>query len=185
MDKILKNWIFDFIAAAVCTALGILMLPVFELRQSMMEIIFALLLISYVAIFVIRAMRRTTGGTFMVLAFEAVAVTLVAATLILQQFGISLFAVSGVTRTVGILLWIHGASRLMYGYVRAFAGVKHKYSLPLFLAYILLASLGVYMFAAPFISDGTLSLVLCVVLFLLAATFAVLGFAFIPRRSGK
>ncbi len=185
MDKILKNCIFDFVAAAVCLTLGILMLPVFELRQNMMEIIFALLLISYVAIFVIRAMRRTTGGAFMVLAFEAVAITLVAATLILQQFGISLFAISGVTRTVGILLWIHGASQLMYGYIRAFSGVKHKYSLILFLVYILLTSLGVYMFAAPFISDETLSLVLCVTLFLIAATFAVLGFAFIPRKSSK
>lgn len=168
----------------VFLALGILTLPMLGLGQLITEVVFALLLVLYVIFFPIKSMRHAKKSVFAVLVVETVFLTLIAAALILQQFGISPFEVSGVTRTIGILLWVHGAVRLIHTYLTA-ADTQSKYAFLAFLAYIALATLGVYMFAVPFVDDATLTLVLCVVLFLLALTFTVLGFTYSGKKKEK
>ena len=180
MKKIYKSFIFDIIIAVVALALGIVMLPPFGIGQQALNILMALTLAAYLAIYTFDKIRRSKGTTLILTLVEFCIIATIALALVIQQF--SPLRISGVCRIIGAVLWLRGVFSALGMYIVATNAKKQKYGILKFLLCVLLSTVGVYLFAAPIISDLVLTWIICVLFFISALVFAILAFLFSPSR---
>ena len=64
MQKLLKNFIFDFSVSFIALALGIIMLPVFNIGIKIMHIIFAALLVLFMVSYLSGRIQKKRGYAF-------------------------------------------------------------------------------------------------------------------------
>lgn len=183
MKKLYKNFIFDIILAVLALALGIVMLPPFEIGQLALNILLAAALLAYLVIYLFDKVRRARGTIFILLALEFIVICVLILGLFLQQ--LKVFNVSSVCATLGLVLWLRGAVCLISLYLTASVTRKTKYSLPSFLLYLLLVSVGAFTFAKPFVSDLALTWIICIFFFLVFIAFIFLAFLYSPSKKKK
>ena len=180
MAKLLKNYVALFIFSGLLLAFGVITLPPLEL--PVINFILALGLIAYLVLFLFKKLSHARGVMFVVLLVEFVIVSLIAAGLVLQQF--KLINISGVCRTVGLALWLHSLGALIAAYHAAYVRSARRTPPYIFALHLAFVSLGVYMFASPFISD----LIVTWIVSIASLTFGVLALIFaiiFAARSGK
>lgn len=181
MSKLFKNHIALFIFSAILFAFGVLTLPPLEL--PVINFILALCLLAYLALFLFKRLSSSRGVMFVVLLVEFVIISLVAAGLVLQQ--LKIINVSGVCRTVGLALWLHSAGALIAAYHSAYVKNANRTPPYVFAINLGLASIGVYMFAAPFISDELVLWILSITAFVLGISALVFAIIFASKKSKK
>ena len=177
--KLYKNFVFNIIIATLALALAIVMLPPFKIGQTVLNILLAATLLAYIVIYLFDRVRRTKGMLFFLSLAELVIVAVMALGLVLRQF--SIFELSSVCGTVGIVLWLRGIIALVSMYVTS-QNTKIKYSLPMFSLYLFVTSLGMFLYARPFISDLVLTWMICVFFFISALVFAALALLYSPTK---
>lgn len=180
--KLYKNFIFDIIVGVLALALAIAMLPPFQIGQAVLGILLAVTLFAYIVIYLFDRVRRTKGMLFILSLAELVIVGVMALGLVLRQF--SVFELSGVCATVGIVLWLRGIIALISMYVTS-QNTKTKYSLPLFSLYLFITSLGMFLYARPFVSDLVLTWLICVFFFISALVFGALALLYSPTKKKR
>ena len=183
MKKLYKSFIFDIIIAVVALALGIIMLPPFGIGQQALNILMALTLAAYLALYTFDKIRRSKGTTLVLSLVEFCIIATIALALVIQQF--SALRISGVCRIIGMVLWLRGLFAALGMYIAASGAKKQKYGILRFLLCILLATVGVYLFAAPIVSDLVLTWIICSIFFACALIFATLAILFSPLRKGE
>ncbi len=179
MPKIFKNYIVDFILAAILIALGVVMLPVL-FGLDIINIILAIGLLLYLALFLFKRITKRRGAMFVIILVEFMIVAVIATGLVLQQFKI--FNISGVCKILGLVLWVHSAGMLLGEYFNA--KNKDAKTCPpyLFALDIALLTLGTYMFAAPFASDELIAWIVAITLMSLGAALIALAIYYIPKK---
>ena len=183
MKKLYKNFVFDIVLAVIALALAIVMLPPFEIGQLALNVLLAATLLAYLVIYLFDKVRRARGTIFILLALEFLVICVLILGLFLQQ--LKLFNVSSVCATLGLVLWLRGIVATVSLYLTSSATKKTKNTLPSFLLYLLLVSVGAYTFANPFISDLALTWIVCVFFFLAAVVFGALAFLYSPSKKKK
>lgn len=182
MQKLFRNYIFDFIACFVSAALGVLMLPVFDIGTRITHFIFAVFLMLYMMTYLADRIRRRRGYAFITACTEFAVLAVLVVLLVLGQFNV--FSALTVCGALGLVLWIHGVLSLVSVYLYS-AAKRTKYSFILFLVFIGITSLGVYLFARPIINDTAISIMICAAFFAVAVVFLILGIFFSPAKSKK
>lgn len=180
MKNLHKNFVFDLIVAVLALALAIVMLPPIGIGQQALNILLAVALVLYLALYLFERMVHARGTIFVLTLVEFSVIALIALGLILQQFKV--FQISGVCRTLGLVIWLRGVIGLVRGYLVGTPRQRRRFSMLLFFGYIALVTLGTYCFAAPFISDVTLNWIFCIGFFLLFALFLVFALLVLPSK---
>ena len=183
MNRIYKNYIFDIIFAVLALALGIIMLPPFNIGQKIINILLAVTLVAYLVVHLFGKLRRSRGATFVLTLIEFSVVSLISVGLVLQQFKV--FNISGVCRTVGLVLWLRGIVSILGMYIRLGTVKSESYNLPKFALYLLLITLGACAFASPVISDLAFNWIICIVMILTAVIFGALALIYSPEKKKK
>ena len=177
--KLYKNFVFDIFIGIIALALAIVMLPPFNIGQTLLNILRAATLLAYIVIYLFDRARRTKGMLFILSLSELIIVAVMALGLVLRQFRI--FEISSVCGTVGIVLWLRGIIALVSMYITAQSS-KTKYSLPLFSLYLFVTSLGMFLYARPFVSDLVLTWLICIFFFASALVFGALSLLYAPSK---
>ena len=181
MTKLFKNYVALFIFSGILIALGVLTLPPLEL--PVINFILAIGLVAYLALFLFKKLSHARGVMFVVLLVEFVIISLIAAGLVLQQFKI--INVSGVSRIVGLSLWIHSAGAMIAEYHAAYVKNIKRAPLGVFSLHLGLASFGVYMFAKPLVSDEIIAWIVAVSALALGVAALVLAIVTAAKKSKK
>ena len=179
MKKIYRNYVFDIIMAVVALVMGILMLPPIGIGGQVLNILLALILVVYLAIYLFDKVRRARGTSFILILIEFSVVSLIAVGLILQQFHVFGDA-NVVCPTIGIVMWLRGVVVIISMYVTAATVKKNRYNLPEFVLCIFLASAGVFLFARPITSDLVITWIICVFFLICFISFGALALLFAP-----
>ncbi len=182
MQRIYKNFWFDLICAVVSLALGIAMLPTFGIVSIVLNALLAATLLGYLIVFMIDKLNRTRGLIFVLAVIEFIAIVLIIAELLVEQF--TPLRVGGVCQTVGIVLWLRGVVMVIGMYSAALSVRKPQDKMSRFIIGVALISFGMYLFTNPLIPDAVMEWVLCIALFLFALIFAGLAYLFSPTSSG-
>ena len=180
MNRFYKNFIFDIVVGVIALALGIVMLPPFKIGERALNILLAVALVAYLVIHLFGKLARSKGSTFILTLIEFTVISLIAIGLVLQQFKV--FNISGVCETLGFILWLRGAVAATAMYITLGRVKSGRYSLPKFLLYILLMSVGMYLFAHPLISNLVFNWLICIFFFIATLVFAGLAVLYSPSR---
>ena len=184
MKRIYTSFVFDVIMATIFLALGIVMLPPLNIGPKVLNILFAVLLVTYLVSFLYDKIKRTRGTVLILAAVEFIIVSIVAIEQILQQF--SIFNLSGACATFGFIIALRGVFSVIEMYILSATSKRVKYNLPAFLVYLFLVCLGVFLLAKPFISDLIVNWIICGIFFLLTLIFTGFAFLYAPtKKSGK
>ena len=181
MAKILKNYVLLFIFSGLLLALGVITLP--PLKLPVIKFILAIGLVLYLALFLFKRLSGPRGVMFVVLLVEFVIISLIAAGLVLQQFKI--IDESGVSRIVGLSLWIHSAGAMIAEYHSAYVRGAKRTPIYVFAIHLALASFGVYMFAKPLVSDEIIAWIVAVSALALGVAALVLAIVTASKKSKK
>ena len=180
MKRIYTNFVFDIVIATLFLALGIVMLPPFEIGIKVLNVLFAVLLVCYLVSFLYDKIKRARGSILVLSFVEFIIVSIVAIGQLLQQF--KLFNLSSGCATLGFVLAVRGIFSVIEMYMLASTSKRARYNLPLFIGYLALASVGVFLLARPFISDLIINWVLSGVCFLIAVIFTGFALLYAPRK---
>ncbi len=181
MAKLFRNYVALFIFSGLLLALGVITLP--PLNLPVINFILAVGLVAYLALFLFKKLSAARGVMFVVLLTEFVIISLIAAGLVLQQFKI--INVSGVSRIVGLSLWIHSAGTMIAEYHAAYVRNANRAPLYVFALHLALASFGVYMFAKPIVSDEIIAWIVAVSALALGVATLVLAIVTASKKGKK
>ena len=182
MKKLYKNFIFDIIIAAVFLALGVVLLPIFEIGKAVLDFTVAALLCLYLG-FYLRGKFRGGAVYISLTAVEFTVIALIAIGLVLKQLAI--ISIGSTCQIIGLVMWLRGVCCLIKGYFVSSAEARKKYSLLMFFGYIILVTAGAYLFARPLFSDETLIWIICISSFAVAALFIALSIIYAPKKQGS
>ena len=180
MNKLYKNFWFDLCSAIAALIIGIVMLPTFGISSNVLDILLAITLAAYLAIFLFGKLRATKGAMFVLTIIEFVLIAVIAVGLVFQQF--KLISISSVCQTIGIVLWLRGVVMALGMYFSALSDKKPQSNIPRFVLALVLISGGALLVASPIVADGILEWVLSISFFVYAAIFFFLAFIFAPRK---
>ena len=107
MKKLYNSFIFDIIVAVIALALGIVMLPPFGIGNKVLNILLAITLVAYLIIYLFDKAKRAKGVLFILTVVEMVIICFVIVGLVVDQF--SSIIISGVCRTIGLVVWLRGS----------------------------------------------------------------------------
>jgi len=181
MTRLLKNYTALFVFSGLLLAFGVITLP--PLKIPVINFMLAVGLLAYLALYLFKRLASARGVMFVVLLSEFVIISLIAAGLLLQQF--KLIDISGVCRILGLSIWIHSAGALIGEYHAAYVRSAIRTPLYVFALHLALATLGVYAFAAPFVSDEWIAWLLSVTSLALGILALVFAIIFATRKSKK
>ena len=181
MANFFKNYVALFIFSGLLFAFGILTLP--PLKIPVINFVLAFGLLAYLALFLFGKLSRARGAMFTVLLVEFVIISLIAAGLLLSQ--VSLIKINGVCRVVGLSLWIHSTASMIGEYQAATVKIHRRTPMHIFVLHLSLSSFGVYIFAAPFISDKTIAWIAALLSFALGALCLIFAIIFAARGKKK
>ena len=180
MRKIYKNFIFDIVAAAVTLTLGIVMLPPFGIGERALNVLMAIMLASYLTVYTQDKIRRSKGTTLILTMVEFAIISLIALTLVIQQF--SPLKITEVCRIIGFAMWLRGIFSTLGMYIIASNAKRQRYGIVKFVLCVLLSTVGVYLIAEPVISDLVLTWIICIIFLLEALAFSALAILFAPAK---
>ncbi len=183
MTRFYKSFIFDIVVAVIALTLGIVMLPPFGIGEKALNILLAVALVAYLVIHLFGKLVRSKGSTFILTLIEFAVISLITLGLVLQQFKV--FNISGVCETLGFILWLRGAVAATAMYITLGRVKSGTYSLPRFMLYVLLISVGMYLFAHPLITNLAFNWMMCIFFFASALVFAGLAVLYSPTRSRR
>ena len=183
MNKLYKNFWFDLGTATLALIIGIVMLPVFGIAASVLDILLALVLVAYLVIFLFDKIKRTSGAIFVLTIIEFVLIGVLAIGLVFQQF--KLIAISSVCQSIGIVVWLRGIVIAVGMYLAVHAAKKPQRNLPRFIFSLVLITAGALLISTPIIADSILEWVLCISFFIYALVFFALAILFAPRKEKK
>jgi hypothetical protein len=181
MANFFKNYVALFIFSGLLFAFGILTLP--PLKLPVINFVLAIGLFAYLALFLFGKLSRAKGVMFTVLLVEFVLISLIATGLLLSQA--SLIKINGVCRVVGISLWIHSAASMIGEFHAASVKMHRRTPIYIFALHLGLSSFGIYIFAAPFISDKTIAWIASAISFALGALCLIFAIIFAARGKKK
>ncbi len=182
MQRIYKNFWFDLALAIISLAVGIIMLPPFGIVGGVLNAILAAVLMGYLIVFMLDKLRRTRSLIFVLAVIEFIAIVLIIAELLVQQF--SPISISGVCQTLGLVLWLRGVVMVIGMYSAALSVRKPQDKMSRFIIGVVLISVGMYLFTNPLIPDAVLEWVLCISFFIFAVVFGGLTYLFAPVSKG-
>ena len=184
MKKLYKNALFDAAVAVIALAIGIVMLPVFEISKYCIDIIMALALVAYILLFISDKLKHTRGTVFGLTVLETVVLSIIVILLVIEQ--ISPFDILSVCQAVGVVLWLRGAVITVTLYISALYIRKPKRNLPKLLMAIGFISMGGMLVFGSVFTDLLVEWVVSVALFVTALAFGALAFLFYhPKKSNK
>ena len=179
MKKLYKSFVFDIIIAVLSLALGVLLLPFFEIGKTVLDFTVAIFLCLYLGFYLARKFKG--GAAYVALtAVEFALILVIAVGLVLKQFQI--ISIGNTCQIVALVIWLRGACSIVKESASRRGEDKRKYSLLLLLGYIALVSVGAYFFASPIITDGALIWIICISAFAIAALFIALAIIYAPKK---
>jgi uncharacterized membrane protein HdeD (DUF308 family) len=181
MKKLLRNFIFDIILAVILLIIGIVMLPPITLGGKILPVLIGLATVAYLVFYIGRKLEKARGIYFVALILEIILGVVLAEGLVLQQFRV--FEIGSACQYVGVLLWARGTVAL-FGERFYPKKTEKKYSIALFIVYVLLLSFGLWIFKDPFIDDLALLWIFCIACFVTSAILGFLAYIVAPK-SGK
>lgn len=183
MKNLHKNYVFDFILAALLLALGIVLLPPFGIGQRVLDIFVAIGLLAYLALYLFGRLRRTRGTSLVLTAIEFFVILLIAVGLVLKQ--LQIFSLGETCQILGVVIWLRGIVSLLSHYFTSYQTQRKKRSLLFFLLYLVLVTLGTYLFAKPLFTNETVLWILSIALIVAALCFVALAILYLPARGKK
>lgn len=183
MKNLHKNYVFDFILAALLLALGIVMLPPFGIGQKILDVIVAIGLVVYLALYLFGRLRRTRGTALILTAIEFFVILLIAVGLVLKQ--LQIFAIGETCQIIGVVIWLRGIVSLLSHYFTSYQTQRKKRSLLFFLLSLALVTLGTYLFAKPLFTNETVLWIVSIALIVAALCFVALAILYLPARKKK
>ncbi len=184
MRGLYKNFVFDIVISVLCLALGIIMLPVFNISTHFIDIMLAIALVAYLVLFLFDVLRRAKGTVFILTIVEFVVIAMLAVGLLFQQFSV-IARISSVCSTVGLVMWLRGVVMAIGIYLHALGEKKPRLELARFITAIILISIGAYLFASTIFTDEVIEWVLCIALFVCCLIFGALAYLFSPIKKGE
>ncbi len=181
MKEFYKNHILDLVLSILFLALGIVLLPVFKVGETILDYVVAFVLLVYLFSYLVRKLSHARGAILVLTVVEFVVILLIALGLVLKQ--LKVFNVGDTCQIVGLVVWLRGVVCLVRGYFVSTAEARRKYSLLLFFGYIALVTVGAWLFFAPIIKDATLALTLCIIAFVVFAVLLVLAIKYWPKKT--
>ena len=182
MKKVHRSFILCVVVAILSLAVGIVMLPPFNIGQTMLSALLALVLGACMIAFVLPEIMSTRGIICVLNFFEFLLLAVVALVLVIQQ--VLPFMEHGTCRMLAVAIWIHGMIGIFKIYNTRVASMKKGLAFPLFIN-IILITLGTYMFAIPFLSEIAMAWIFAIFFFVLAFLMVALSLLYAPKASKK
>ena len=179
MRKSNNGFIFCLFIAIVSLALGIAMLPVFNISQGMLNALLALVIGACMIAFVLPEIMSTRGIICVLNFLEFFLLAIVALLLVIQQ--VLPFLAYANSRMLAVAIWIHGTVGIFKIYNMRIASAKKGMALPLFVN-ILLITFAAYLFAVPFISDIVMNWICSIFFFVLTFLMIALSMLYAPKK---
>jgi len=180
MKKIQKSFILCVTIAVLSLILGIIMLPPFNIAQTMLKALTALVLGACMIAFVLPEIMSTRGIICILNFLEFILIAIVALILVIQE--VAPFISMASCKMLAVAIWIHGTIGVFKIYNTRVATAKKGLALPLFID-IILISLGGYTFANPFISDFAMAWLCSIFFFVLAFLMVALSLLYAPKST--
>ncbi len=182
MKKVRRSFILCIVVAIVSLALGIIMLPPFNIAQIMSSALLAIVLGACMIAFILPEIMSTRGIICLLNFLEFILIAIVAMLLVIQE--VLPFIENGTCRMLAAAIWIHGFVGIFKIYNTRIAGSKKGLALPLFINVVLI-TLGVYLFAVPFISELALNWICSIFFFVLTFLMVALSMLYAPKAASK
>ena len=182
MRKSSKSFILCIFLAIASLAIGILILPVFNLVNDMLSAVLALVLGSCMIAFILPEIMSTRGLICVLNFFEFLLIAITALLLVIQQ--VLPFLPDANCRFLAIALWIHGMVDIFKIYNTRVATMRKGIPFPLLLDVIFI-TFATYLFATPFISDAVLSWACPVFFFVLTFLMIALSLLYAPKSARR
>ena len=179
MKKSNRSFVLCIFLAVISLAIGILVLPVFGLTNSMLSAVLALVLGSCMIAFILPEIMSTRGLICVLNFFEFLLFAIVALLLVIQQ--VLPFLPEANCRFLAIALWIHAMVDIFKIYNTRIATMRHGIPFALLLD-IIFITFATWLFVNPFISDAVLSWACPVFFFVLTFLMLVLSLLYSPKR---
>jgi len=184
MKRFKLDWLVYFILSVIAIAGGIVMLPgVTDLGGKILNIFLAICLVVYACMYLLPKIKNYRKTPQILTIIEFIILCVLAVGLVLVQFKV--FQISGVVRIIGLAIWLRCVVELFRAYYYRGEASSYKYPVWLLCIYLVLITLGTYIFASPFISDEKLVLIMAIALLVVAAGLIVLGIVLVPKQKGK
>lgn len=182
MKKVHRSFILCVIVAIASLAVGIVMLPTFNIGQTMLNALLALVIGSCMIAFVLPEIISTRGIICILNFFEFLLLALVALVLVIQE--VLPFMDYATCRMLAVAIWIHGMIGIFKIYNTRVASMKRGLALPLFIN-IIFVTLGTYLFAIPFLSEIVMAWLFSIFFFVLTFLMIALSLLYAPKASRK
>ncbi len=181
--RLAHNTALGVLVSLLLFAFGIVLLPqVTAIGESVLHAAIALLLALYLVFYLFDELRSAVGGVRIATVTEFVLLAFLALALILEQFGIALFARLIACQILGIVLWLRGISIAIRGYFLSSPEGRKSFPLLLFCAALALVTLGTYIFAKPIIKDSALVYCISALAMIFGVSLFVCAVAYGDRR---
>ena len=182
MKKVHKSFILCVVAAIASLAIGIIMLPTFNIGQTMLNALLALAIGACMIAFVLPEIISTRGIICLLNFFEFLLLALVALVLVIQE--VLPFIDYATCRMLAVAIWIHGMVGIFKIYNTRVASMKKGLAFPLFVN-IIFITVGTYLFAVPFLSEIVMAWVFSIFFFILAFLMVALSLLYAPTAPRK
>lgn len=180
MRKSNNGFILCIFIAIVSLALGITMLPTFNIAGGMLSALLALVIGACMIAFVLPEIMSTRGIICVLNFFEFFLLAIVALLLVVHQ--VLPFLADANSRMLAIAIWIHGVIGIFKIYNTRIASTKKSLAMPLFLNMILI-TFATYLFAVPFISDLAMGWICSIFFFVLTFLMGALSLLYAPGKA--
>ena len=182
MKRVHKSFILCVIAAIASLAIGIVMLPVFNIGQEMLNALLALVIGACMIAFVLPEIISTRGIICILNFFEFFLLAIVALILVIQE--VLPFMDYAACRMLAVAIWIHGMVGIFKIYNTRVASMKKGLAFPLFVNIIFITA-GTYLFAVPFLSELAMAWIFSIFFFILTFLMVALSLLYAPTAPRK
>lgn len=182
MKRVRKSFILCVIAAIASLAIGIVMLPVFNIGQEILNALLALAIGACMIAFVLPEIISTRGIICILNFFEFLLLAAVALILVIQE--VVPFLDYATCRMLAVAIWIHGMVGIFKIYNTRVASLKKGLAFPLFMN-IIFITIGAYLFAVPFLNELVMAWMFAIFFFVLAFLMIALSILYAPTSSKK
>ena len=180
MRKSNNGFILCIFLAIVSLAVGITMLPIFEISGNMLSALLALVIGACMLAFVLPEIMSTRGIICVLNFLEFFLLALVALALVIHQ--VLPYLAHANSRMLAVAIWIHGFVGIFKIYNMRMAAAKKGMAFPLFINMILL-TFATYLFIVPFISDIVMAWACSIFFFILTFLMIALSLLYAPGKA--
>jgi hypothetical protein len=184
MKKYLSNMIVDIVLAVILLAVGIVLLPpVTNLGQTILNIFVAIGLVLYLVFFLFDRMMKDRGTLRILTMVEFALIVLVAIGLVFKQFNV--LNLGSTCQILGFVIWLRGVNGSFRGYIVSSGTAKRKFTMLMFALSVVMVSFGAYIFAKPPFSDKTVIYILAIAFIVAAIALLIFALAYAKRPARR